>query len=357
LEAMKARFTLTEVADLARSAINQRYSGLEIHPETLAHSQSPILCDIRSIVLASSCLPAFVFEHLKSNGQREALWAGYVLFGNAYTPKWYPQNILALPATSIYRPIEEWWKITHEIAHAVFDLLRVKNKISPAFREFIILAYGKDNAIRVLNEFFANWFDWKYIFQKDTAFFIKSIWQSWGRLPIVWEQKHQYLVRSFAVMLCESLPDLVKRWQSGREVEHIMPLLQEKWLEFVKLLRTGSDMDRFLNDVTEKNVRDIFVHVSRSAIPMLSFFENLFEKSCGIEELFERLNPPYPDVMVHVSKLLRGEVVTDPIPNPCKLHLELRKKLNGSPTLCTEIAYILSLENLYVTTVSPLNEA
>jgi hypothetical protein len=356
VEVMKAGLTLTEVADLARAAINQRHAGLEMHPETLAHSQSPILCDIRSIVLASSCLPSFIFDNLKPWGSDENQWAGYMLFGSAYTPRCHRQNILALPANSICRPIEEWWKVTHEIGHAVFEVLRVMQKTTPSFQAYVAEMYGEPNARRVLGEFFANWFDWKYVFRRDTEYFTKRVWESWlSSVPVIWEQKAQYLVRSFAIYLCEGLPALVAAWQSGREIDHLMPLLRERWQRFLQLVGGVAGMEKYLSAVSEEAVVDVLDHV-RGVLPILTFFERSFESVCGVASLYERLDPAYPSVAAHVESILQGRIVTEAIPNPCKLHVELMKALRGQPPLQAEIAYILSLENHYVTAVLPLNE-
>src|SRR4029077_8407738 len=49
-EIREATAQASRVTDNARAAMNQRYAGLEFHPEILAHSYAPLLCDIRSIV-------------------------------------------------------------------------------------------------------------------------------------------------------------------------------------------------------------------------------------------------------------------------------------------------------------------
>ena len=127
----EAHFELSFLCDLARIAINQRYAGLETHPETLAHSQSPVLSDIRSFIFSSSCLPHFIFSNLFPGASKDKIWSGYVIFGTTYSHQWYPQDILAFPSTAIYDPISEWWKVTHEAAHAVFKLLEMEKN---AFR-------------------------------------------------------------------------------------------------------------------------------------------------------------------------------------------------------------------------------
>jgi hypothetical protein len=92
----QGRWVLSLLCDLGRIAINQRYAGLETHPETLAHSQSPVLSDIRSLIAAVSSLPYFVFSKLFPKTAPHRVWPGYVIFGTTYSHQWYPQDILAL---------------------------------------------------------------------------------------------------------------------------------------------------------------------------------------------------------------------------------------------------------------------
>ena len=157
------------------------------------------------------------------------------------------------------------------------------------------------------------------------------------------------------MILCETLPEIVSTWNKGREIDYLMPLLKQRWQTFIELLKPTPDIERYLNEIDETTITNVFDH-ARGIIPVLHFFERNFEKIYGVEGLSKRLNPPYPSVQNHVEHILAGEVVMDAIPNPCKLHLELLKKLDGASALRAEIAYILSLEHSYVTTVAPLNE-
>jgi hypothetical protein len=349
LEVVKARLTLTEIADLGRAAINQRYAGLETHPETLAHSQAPLLCDIRSLILAASSLPHHIFGRLRSNGQ--TLWAGYVLFGSTYWPLLHEQNILALPAASTFRPIEEWWKMTHEVAHAIYRIFKVKRKIDdPAIFEGLEEAYGKSavNVERVIGEIFANWFDWKYIFRRDTSFFLEHVWRSWLTFPLVWERKRQYLVRSFAVFLAGSLQELEQSLTAGRYADHAEPYLRKEWEKFQQILRRVPRGDEYFSQVKASMLEHVFREILTIAL-LIEFFETKFETACDVQGLEGRLNPPYENVDAHVDQLWSGAIVSDGIVNPCELHLRLLKRLSGNPPpLEAEIAYVLSLEHRHI---------
>ena len=342
--AFNAGFTAESVADLARAAMNQRYAGLEIHPETLAHAHAPLLCDIRTIVAAASCIPYYVFDKLKPNQRTPELWAGFVLFGSSSSPQYLHQDIIALPPSSLLSPISVWWKVTHEIAHAIYKTLELYPKIPPEIKKFIgesVQASGISDYLLV-NELFANWFDWKYVFDQDTVFYLQQIWASWVKLPLIWKSKPQYLARSFCVYICPRLNELVallsQRWdQAG------LPWLEARWTELVAILKTVPGMEDYLTELLKSNEEkaDIFEIVYGSCQTLL-FFEKSFENKCEVENLRERLHPPYPKLNEHLKLLNDGYVIKEEITDPCKLHLELlRSSGTKKPSMATEKSQVM----------------
>ncbi len=279
-----ASFTAERIAHLARSAINQRYAGLEYHPETLAHTHLPLLCDIRTIVAAASCIPAHIFGRLIPGESASAIWSGFVLFGGEASPQILDQSILALPPASLFNPVEEWWKITHETAHAVFKSLDVYKKLPDGHKQHLVDALPEDliDDYHLINELFANWFDWKYIFQGDTNFYLQMIWRSWIRLPVIHKSKSQYLARSFAVFICPRLGEftnlLDRRWQT-----HGAPWIQNRWQEFRKLLLQIPGMRSYLDENAKvaENAMALVHHTTH----ILHFFEHSFERACGVAGL------------------------------------------------------------------------
>jgi hypothetical protein len=347
--AFHASFTAETVTDLARAAMNQRYAGLEMHPETLAHAHAPLLCDIRTIVAAATCIPYYVFDKLKPSSRASELWAGFVLFGGSSSPQYLPQDILGLPSSSLFSPINVWWKITHEVAHAVFKTLEVYKQIPEGIRDYINES-SRDSGIddyHLINELFANWFDWKYVFNTEMDFYLKQIWASWVKLPLIWKSKPQYLARSFCIYICPKLNELIsllsQRWdQAG------LPWLEAQWTEFTNILKEVPNMADYLAELSADEKRDIFAIAYGSGRTLL-FFERSFEKKCSLENLTERLHPSYPKLKEHIQQLNEGCVITEEIIDPCKIHLELLRSQNGKrPNLATEIAYLFSLENTYL---------
>ncbi|MDO9542170.1 MAG: hypothetical protein Q7J98_07595, partial [Kiritimatiellia bacterium] len=352
LKKMKARFVLARVADLARSAINQRYAGLESHPETLAHAHSPITCDIATVVAAATCVPHYVFGRLRLGVSAEQTWPGYVVFGTDYSPHWSLQDILALPADSLYSPIKEWWKITHEVGHAVFRLLNVRERIaeySPALHQAMVadINLSGESPEHVINELFANWFDWRYIFVKDTACYMGFIWASWLNYPLIWTSPRQYIYRSFAVFLCDDLDAWTAAWSGGRKDRSLWPYLETRWNHFCSMLQPISKWADFLK-AAGANIKDEVFTVMDYVQPLMCFFASRLEGHCGVEGISERLNPPYPGLSGDIESLAYGKVIQQQIENPCRLNLELlRRYSEGDIPLATEVAYVLSLANTY----------
>jgi hypothetical protein len=338
----------TRVADAARAAMNQRYAGLELHPETLAHSHSPLLCDIRSIVAAATCLPHYIFDNLFPGKRAAEIWPGFVLFGGAYSPQWFDQDVLALPPSSLLTPIGEWWKVTHEAAHAVYRLTDVDRHLPAKWRAHIEShCKGQMNPLQMIGEQFANWFDWNYIFRRDTELYLHMIWPAWLELQSVWRSKPQYLVRSFALLLAG---DAEAIGSISKESKHTgaIPLIRERWSEFVRIVGQVPEMSGFIAEIKEQELKNTF-ELTYGLFPLIRWFEKEFEKACGVDGLTERFAPEYGNLDQHVQDLAAGKVILEQIPDPPRLHISLLRYLkNGPAPLAMEIAYIYSLENTYL---------
>ena len=355
---LEGRFALSRLCDLARTAINQRYAGLETHPETLAHSQSPVLTDIRSLISAATSLPHFIFDNLIPGKSAREVWPGYVIFGTAYMHQWYPQDILALPATAVYDPISEWWKITHEAAHAVYKLLEIDKRIDKGLLSAVTEFFDGGSVSRTLalQEIFANWFDWNYLFNRDTPFFLEVVWESWLQLPAVLQKPTQYLVRTFCLFMAERFTGFQEALESESE-QILQSYLNRQWRTFISgILRKVPRFAALLDDLRPSVLTDVF-DTATILTQVLHFYQTRLESACNIKNLNARLNPPYPRLRAHLSALERGEVITETIPNPCQLQLALLRRNKRRPTpLATQAAYVFSLENSYLIKTSKGSE-
>lgn len=349
---MQARFVLARIADLARAAIHQRYAGIESHPETLAHSQSVLTSDIGTIVHATSCAPYYIFSRLRPGFRVDQLWSGFVMFGTSYSPHWHVQDILALPADSISSPVFEWWKITHETAHAVFRVLNVRTMLAEYSNDLYNavvsdIAASSLSPDHMLQELFANWFDWRYVFAGETELFQKAIWSSWLGYPLIWQNPRAYICRSFAVFLCGDVEQWSTAAKQGRRDKSLLPYLEKQWQAYLGLMDNDVRWQEYRANVVLKVKQDIFSYIEY-LLPLMRFFMLRLEDRCEISGFFRRLNPDYPDIEKDIISLTQGHVIERSITNPCRLSLELlRRHETMSVPLATEVAYILSLANTY----------
>ena len=200
----------------------------------------------------------------------------------------------------------------------------------------------------VLSEIFANWFDWRYIFNRDTSFFFEVVWKSWLELPVVRQKPRQYITRTFTIFLAKNF----KSFQRVREAESeplLQLFLQNQWRNYVECVsKNVPKFKAFASKITSRDLRDIFDQ-STILIQAVYFYDSKLETVCHIVGLQKRLDPPYPKLSEHLRALERGEVITDLIPNPCKLQLELLRRSRRRPiSLATQGAFIFSLENSYL---------
>lgn len=238
--------------------------------------------------------------------------------------------------------------MTHEAAHGIFHTLAVADMLDPAIYDYIKSADANSDlsARHIIGEQFANWFDWRYNFRRNTALYLRLIWQSWLEQPLVWQSKPQYLARSFAVLLCEHLGAIAQIALVSREAG-LMPLLRTWWYEFVELTKEVPNMPAFLHQLQPDEQKEMFEMVS-NLLPLLRWFEQRFEVKCGVANLTERLSPQYDRIAEHVVALKQGRVILEGIVDPTRLHLALLQDLAGAhPEVSTEVAYIYSLQNCY----------
>jgi hypothetical protein len=206
------------------------------------------------------------------------------------------------------------------------------------------------SATHALQEIFANWFDWRYLFNCDTSFFLEAVWKSWLKLPVVLQKPRQYLARTFTIFLSQDFETYHGAYEAESE-----PILQEYLLNFwrryvVCVSRNIPEFRSLASGLGDEILRDVFDEATL-LIQAVYFYDTKLESVCHINGLQRRLNPAYPRLTQHLRALERGEVITDPIPNPCRLELELLRRSRQRPiSLATQGAFIFSLENSYLRT-------
>jgi hypothetical protein len=336
--------TLSEIIDLSNNALFQRYADLETRFETSKHLPFPFLRGINGYISAATCIPCFIFKSVYPDTAVRQNWTGFVLFGLSYSYQLLRGHILSYPASTLQKPIEHWWGITHEVAHAIYRISDFYNQellesIKDYFNGFSaqnpMLLLGQD-----VEEIYANWFDFRYVFGGDKTRYFPTIWKSWLRWERIKRFKFDYLMRSLIIFLTTDLSGFHNAINQG-EVEKY---LETKFSEMKALIapRVYGFLD-FAADMTPETLRKMARFIDKIEPYLLFLEQEYFE-----QEIYERLNQPYPKDLLnqHMQSLEDGIIVVDNIPNPIKLLHELYDKypaLDKHVPLRTNAATVLSL--------------
>jgi hypothetical protein len=340
---------MSQLIDLSNHALYQRYFDVESHFETCKHLPFPFLRGINGYISAATFIPCYIFEKVFDGSSAHEAWPGFVLFGQSYSYQLLNNLILSYHASAIDRPVEEWWGISHEVAHAIYWLSDFfDSKLDTEDRKYI------DDTSKIVNgflvdveELFANWFDLTYFFENDIEHYFPTIWNSWLRWERVWNFKKQYIFRSFAVYLSKDL-DEFDRVQSI-SVPKTDEYLREKLSEMNTIITNSvPKYESYFSELDEVDFPSTFRTI-KGVEGFLSFLERrYFDKS-----LLKRLHPPYPEQEIcrHLEKLEQGIIITAEIPDPIKLLHRLHYKYSdskGDINMRINAAVILTLWYHYV---------
>jgi len=340
---------LSEIVDLSNNAIFQRYSGLETRFDTCKQLPLPFLRGVNGFIAAASCIPCFIIKSIFPKRKIHDAWPGFVVFGLSYSYQLFiGGRILSFPASSLLRPIEDWWGITHEVTHLYYYTVNFRKDIPPED-----VAYLQESALSELNlwidieEICANWFDFVYIFQREKIRYFPMIWKSWLRWKRVWERKDQYIFRSFMIFLSSDLEGLRKAQLEGHanylkyinsQFDAMRDLVMTKVPEFAK----------YISDLRSNILQEIAIIARRFDQFFLFLEDKYFDK-----KVYDRLNPEYPDFILkkHLKEIDEGYIITEDIPSPVKLLHSLYDKYTASNKevpIRTTAATVLTLWHKYM---------
>jgi hypothetical protein len=345
---------LSQVLDLANHAIYQRYAGIETHFEFDQHLPFPFLCDINGYIAAANSIPLFLFSAFFGTEAPEEFWPGFVLFGQSYSYQWLAGHVLSYQASALFSPIEDWWGITHEIAHSIYWLTDfLGESVDHDMQDYILKVSGltEQGFLIDIAEIFANWFDYKYVFSSNASSYFQMIWRSWLRWERVWAYAPQYLFRSLATFLSGNLSGYYEAQdKSGPAADRFLDSQFNQMNELI--LKEVPEYRRFLKNIQGEQQKSII-----KATKHTEHFLNFLEEKYFNQRIHKRINPNYPShaLSKHVGLIQQGEIVTEEIPSPIKLLHELYRvckvPLQDVP-LQTTAALVLTLRNYYVNKVS-----
>jgi len=336
--------TLSEIIDLSNNALFQRYADLETRFETCKHLPFPFLRGINGYIVAATCIPCFIFKSVYPDMAVRQNWAGFVLFGLSYSYQLLKGQILSYPASTLQKPIEDWWGITHEVAHALYWISDFYNQELPTTIKDYFNGFSKQNPMLLLGqdveEIYANWFDFRYVFARDKTRYFPTIWKSWLRWERIKRFKFDYLMRSLIIFLTTDLSGLRNAINQGEVKEYLEAKFSEMKAVIAPKVPGFKD---FAADITPETLLMMAKFIDKIEHYLLFLEQKYFD-----QELYDRLNQPYPEDLLsqHIQSLEQGIIVVDNIPNPIELLHELYDKypaLNKHVPLRTNAATILTL--------------
>jgi len=273
----------------------------------------------------------------------DEVWQGFVLFGLSYSYQLLRGRVLSIPANALQRPIEDWWGISHEVAHSIswakdFYRQELPSDIKENLQE--IQAPISSFTSFDPQEIYAHWFDYTYIFQGNAEYYFPTIWKSWLRWERTREFKVDYLLRSLIIYMTKQLDSLYSA--HNQSFEQTVDLLTSKYKEMKdKITQRVPEFREFASDIDEIQIRDMTL-VIQQVEPFLNFLENQYFD----HNMYNRLNPKYDKLDNHIALLQDGVVITEDIVNPIKLLHKLMDVLNvyhDPVPLKTTAATVLSL--------------
>jgi len=312
-------------------ALNQMRFGIDLEVHSVPSRGYLCVTGISQILVAVSNLCQFLYDSLEKSGIG-GNWLGFPAFRRTHGYKNMLGEVKSLPDEAIYYPClpgTNWATISHEISHSCYGRKEMFHKhlrprITQLLRELVEknrardpmgpARYLWDNYIKMVEELFAHWFDFRHFYFGDREFYLWAIWSTWLELPIVQAKTDEYLLRSLAIYSLERMGEIRKCDDRGDA--ELIKFLSEQLEELLDFLR------EIVPAISEK--------IDLSRVPRDEIVDNyvtLYKVIGGLEEdhrnknLIDILNTGYPEMDNHIEQIWQGIVVEDPIPNPWKLLL------------------------------------
>ena len=337
---------ISEIIDLGNNGLYQRYAGLETRFEPFKPLPFPFLRGINAYITAASSIPCFIIKSLYPELPVHDAWDGFVLFGLSYSYQLLPGRIISYPASTLTRPIEDWWGISHEVAHAFYHISHFYEKELPQDVKDHLEAVPAARTFKFsidIEELFANWFDFSYIFRGDKNRYFPIIWKSWLRWERISRYRLDYLGRSFVIFLCTDLDGFFKARTEGNIEEY----LRNAYSEMINLIISKiPSFKEFAAEIPAGEITGL-PHLYTALYPLLVFLQRTYLK----KEVFERMHPFYSEKSLkdHIECLEQGIVITDNVPDVLELlHKLYDKYAGGKIPFHVTGAFLLTLWNFYI---------
>jgi len=284
-------------------------------------------------------------------------WQGFLFLNLAEGYKVVDQSeIFYTPYKDIFK-VMNWITLSHEIAHAYYYRINFELVERKWLDDIVNSLDAKEdhhlyheNIAELCSEFFAHWFDYVHFFNRDTDFYLWSIWRTWVKLPRIHLDKNNYWIRAVFIKVCS-------KWSSIKpQVHRIFFELDpdEAFKALLDIILTEVD---FVSEFLLLNFPDEFKSISindndRESIAriVLNYHDFIikFEDEYINHEIIKNINRPYSAIEHDIEEILVGNPVAEPVKNPFLLLREiLRLKYSSRDKTCLSdnatIAFIYSL--------------
>lgn len=267
------------------------------------------------LVTAASASPLYLLQ--KSVKKGTFLPFG-IVFGASYSPT-YIKRTLSYPQSISFLPGSQWWRINHEIGHAYSELFQITENIPDYFIKYInesIKNIGDILDFRLfLDEMFAQWFDYVTCFNKDINFYLKAIWNSWLKVPRIWDNKIEYLSRSLLIYLYNNLDDYTSKMESNDKSINYITIKFKKMINYL-----NSNVHGFSSFLKDDNIFNNQIDIINTVYSLgICYMVYLQKMEKNIISKYNIKNKS--KVLINVSKIALGNILND-IDNPSQLIVE-----------------------------------
>ena len=280
------------VIDCLRLAIQQRYSG--IHVGNLLGAKNfniEAVGGSKKLLMGHESIPLSLLEDFGGT------WSGFSIFG--YVHKFYQTScgIINMPNETKMHP-EKWWGTYHEVGHVAYDLLKELDE--KLYSEYDKLAGDYDeHLVLLINESFADMFDFHYGFCLDWNFYIETVWRYLAEnFPISGFYLARLLLLYFSIGPGKNCDLKKKPIEGSKKIEEVTNRLE--------LIGKSVYSEYSISGKTMQNAADYLYGVLNATRLLSKYLRNTISKGAHSKEIINEklkqgicLNVDSPNIIIN----------------------------------------------------------
>ncbi len=340
---MAQQFPAIELTDFSGTTSHQRFSfsisrlikAISVIPEqlflTIKRSKPP---DKLNKKAGARSPDRSLAQSLKDYGLS---WKGFLFLDMAEGYQLLTQGeIIVVPYKDIFLPLD-WITLSHEISHAYYTRIFFRRlekdfvNLWPSWAEARMEHYQTQYASSLdesHSELFAHWFDYSHFFSSDFDLYLWSIWGTWLKIPLIYEQKKHYWLRSLFVRTCHSWSNVGKqiaailraKYDAARELLELTKVFQEEY-NYVAAFLKGRFSDQFASISLKRKEKEEILEQMTFFYPLCK----LFWVDYVNKDIIDAVNQSYPALQKNIDSILAGKIVKNRIHNPFLVLRELNR--------------------------------